>query len=222
MRYPPGRKEQTRRRILDAAAAVFRRLGYQGAGVDAVMQEAGLTAGGFYAHFPSKEALFAETLPHAMGQTRTLVGPDFEELAGLEWVRAVAGRYLSTEHRRRVEKGCPLPALLPEVARASGSSKAAFETMLAQVAANVAAHLPAAEGVSGEDQALAVLSLLVGGMTLARAVADESLADRVLAACRSFAAAGVGGTQPPPRSTRKPKAEERAGSPARRKKGKKS
>src|SRR5688500_18168079 len=120
MRYPPGHKEKTRERILDAAATVFRRLGYQWAGVDAVMKEAGLTAGGFYAHFPSKEALFAQTLPYAMGQTRTLVGPDFDQLAGSEWVRAVAERYLSPAHRRLVDKGCPLPALLPEVARASG------------------------------------------------------------------------------------------------------
>jgi TetR/AcrR family transcriptional repressor of nem operon len=219
MRYPPDQKEKTRQRILDAAAAVFRRLGYRGAGVDAVMREAGLTAGGFYAQFPSKEALFAETLPHAMGQTRTLIGPDFDELAGQEWVRAVAARYLSPAHRRLVDRGCPLPALLPEVARAAEPSKQAFEAVLRQVASNIAAHVPPTAGGSTSDQALALLALLVGGMTLARAVADESLSDRILAACRKFAEAGVGGKQPSPRSRRKRKAEGRAESPARTRKG---
>ena len=75
MRYPPGHKDETRRKILEAAATVFRRQGYHAGGVDQVMREAGLTAGGFYAHFPSKEALFAETLPHAapdVGRSRKL------------------------------------------------------------------------------------------------------------------------------------------------------
>lgn len=218
MRYPPDQKQKTRERILDAAAVVFRRLGYAGAGVDAVMREAGLTAGGFYSYFPSKEALFAETLAHAMGQTRTLVGPDFDELSGLEWLRAVAARYLSPAHRRLVDQGCPLPALLPEVARASGGSRGAFEAVLRQVVSGVEARLPPpAEGSSGE-QALAVLAVLVGGMTLARAVADEALADRILASCRAFVEAGIGAKRQP---TRKPrtKARRQAELPSHRKKG---
>jgi len=125
MRYLPDHKGQTRRRILDAAAAVFRRQGYRGAGVDAVMQEAGLTAGGFYAHFPSKEALFAETLADALRQSRLFGGADFDHLAGPDWVRAVAAFYLSPAHRRLVGQGCPLPPLLAEVARASPEARQA-------------------------------------------------------------------------------------------------
>jgi TetR/AcrR family transcriptional regulator, transcriptional repressor for nem operon len=172
MRYLHGQKQKTRQRIVDAAAVVCRRLGYHAAGVDAVMQEAGLTAGAFYSHFSSKEDLFKEALPHAMNQTRMLVGHDLSE---------VAGRYLSIEHCRRVDTGCPLPALLPEVARCD-SAKASFVAVLRRVAA----HLPA-----DESQALAVLSLLIGGITLARAVPDETLAEKILMACRSFVAHAV-------------------------------
>jgi TetR/AcrR family transcriptional regulator, transcriptional repressor for nem operon len=204
MRYPRDHKEQTRRRILDAAAAVFRKRGYQAAGVDAVMHEAGLTAGGFYAHFASKEALFAQTLPHALRQTRLLNGPDLDHLSGADWLRAVAAIYLSPTHRHMVEQGCPLPPLLPEVARASGEAKQAFEESLLEVAAKVAARLPQNEG-----GALAVLALLVGGMTLARAVADESLSDRILSACRDLAQTAA--EAPPKRQRRKS---------ARKKKGK--
>jgi AcrR family transcriptional regulator len=191
MRYPPDQKQKTRERILAAAAVVFRRLGYQGGGVDAVMREAGLTSGGFYSHFASKEALFAETLPHALKQTRTLTGPDFDHLSGPEWVRAVAERYLSPGHRRLVDQGCPLPALLPEVARASRQSRQAFENVLREVVASVASRLGPAGDRPAIDQALALLSLLVGGMMLARAVADETLADQILAACRAFIDAGL-------------------------------
>lgn len=215
MRYPPGQKQKTRERILDAAATVFRRLGYEGAGVDAVMQEAGLTAGGFYSHFPSKEALFAETLPHVLAQTHTLIGPDFDELNGPEWVRAVAERYLSPAHRRRVDKGCPLPALLSEVARASQESKLAFEAVLRQVVSNAEAYLPNRRSNSTQDQALAFLALLVGGMTLARAVDDEPLADRILAACRGFVEAGIGATTESSPTSNKRQSRRRTSSPRR-------
>jgi TetR/AcrR family transcriptional repressor of nem operon len=200
MRHPRDHKEQTRRRILDAAASVFRKRGYQAAGVDAVMHEAGLTAGAFYAHFDSKEALFAQTLPHALRHTRLFNGPGLDHLSGADWLRAVAAIYLSPAHRRTVEQGCPLPALLPEVARASGEAKQAVEEALLEVAGKIAARLPHREG-GPADGALAVLALLVGGMTLARAVADESLGDRILAACRDLADKAA--EQPVKRSRRK-------------------
>lgn len=179
MRYPPGQKAETRRRILDAAAAVFRRQGYHASGVDQVMREAGLTPGGFYAHFASKEALFAEMLPHALRQTRTLTETDPTAPVGGDWLQQVAARYLSPGHRRLVDAGCPLPALLPEVARATEPSRRAFQELFEEVIAHIAAR-----GDRHRDEATALLAILVGGMTLARAVADEAEGDRILAACR--------------------------------------
>lgn len=183
MRFPKDQKAKTRERILDAAATVFRREGFSGGGVDAVMREAGLTAGAFYAHFPSKDALFAEAIVHALRKSTIYTGPHLDGLAGAEWVAAAVGRYLSAQHRERPESGCPLPPLLSEVARGPAEAKAGFEGELKAAAALIGGHLPG----SG-DRAFAVLALMVGGMVLARGVADQAVSDRILAACRSAVA----------------------------------
>src|SRR5262245_35108003 len=110
MRYSSEHKRRTHARILDAAARVFRQRGYSGAGVDTVMEEAGLTPGGFYAHFASKEALLVETLQHAL---RT-AGEHWAQLVGdqkgMEWVQTFVRRYLSRTHCNAVPEGCPVPA----------------------------------------------------------------------------------------------------------------
>jgi len=103
MRYAAGHREQTRARILRAAGKVFRRQGYHAAGVDKVMEEAGLTAGGFYAHFASKEALLAETLaPAAAG---ALCSEPIEHLTGRAWAEAFVERYLGPAHLIKTEDG---------------------------------------------------------------------------------------------------------------------
>jgi TetR/AcrR family transcriptional regulator, transcriptional repressor for nem operon len=183
MRFPKDHKAKTREKILDAAATVFRRDGFAGAGVDAVMREAGLTAGGFYAHFPSKDALFAEAVVHALRKSTLYTGPHLDGLSGAYWVMAAVGRYLSPQHRDRTESGCPLPPLLSEVARGTPEAKAGFEGELKQAAELIGGHLTGAG-----DDAFAVLALMVGGMVLARGVADPALSDRILAACRGAAA----------------------------------
>ncbi len=125
MRYAAGHREQTRAKILRAAGKVFRRQGYHAAGVDKVMEEAGLTAGGFYAHFASKEALLAEMLaPAASG---ALHDEHIEYLTNRACAEAFVDRYLSHEHVVKTEDGCPLPPLVSEVARAGESVKANFE-----------------------------------------------------------------------------------------------
>src|SRR3954471_10083763 len=98
MRYPAGHKEQTRAKILRAAGKVFRREGYHAAGVDKVMEEAGLTAGGFYAHFGSKEALLAETLARAAAAAGVPLDEDLEGLAGPARLQAFVESYLSRAH----------------------------------------------------------------------------------------------------------------------------
>ena len=89
MRYAPDHKEKTRARILEAAGKVFRRQGYHSAGVDKVMEEAGLTAGGFYAHFDSKQALLAEAVTIAASEATRKIEAGLEELSGCEWTRGL-------------------------------------------------------------------------------------------------------------------------------------
>lgn len=197
MRFPKDQKAKTRTRILEAAAVVFRRQGLSG-GVDAVMREAGLTAGAFYAHFPSKDALFAAAVVHALRGSTLLNGPHLEGLSGAAWVAAVCERYLSPRHREDVGAGCPLPPLLPEVARGPAAAREGFEGEFRAAAGAIAGHLP-----GDGDAAFAVLALMVGGMALARGVADEGLSDRILAACRG-AAAALSGPKPAARKRAAP------------------
>ena len=186
MRYSPEHKQATRRKILDAALTVFRREGFEGAGVDAVMAEAGLTAGGFYAHFKSKEALFAEALVDALKNARLIRGLEDEGTVGPQRIRNIVGKYLSPAHRRFVTRGCPMPPLLGELARQNEAVRRDFQSVLLEVVGSLAPHLAADKSQPREDQGLALLAMLIGGLSLSRAVADEALGNRILAACRAF------------------------------------
>lgn len=180
MRYPTDQKARTRERILSAAAVAFRRHGYAGASVDLIMKEAGLTPGGFYAHFKSKKALFVEAFGRALTAAAGVLPRSTE--TGPEFVRAFSAAYLSGTHRKMVAEGCPMPALLPDLPRAGAPAKQAFERAVANLAGVFATHLPDRE----PDEALAIVSLMIGGLSLSRGVADERLADRVLASCRAL------------------------------------
>jgi TetR/AcrR family transcriptional repressor of nem operon len=218
MRYAADHKPQTRQRILTAAARVFRRQGFQAGSVDDVMAEAGLTAGGFYAHFKSKDALFAAALVETLRQGRVLRGtdnPQDEQLTGSARVRSIAGKYLSTAHRRLVEQGCPMPPLVSELTRQSPATRRAFEAVAREIAAALAEHLPGDKPAERSDQALALLALMIGGLSLSRAVADEALADRILAACRQLVDQSLNSPPPAPRTRQRGKP--RSSSP--RKKG---
>jgi TetR/AcrR family transcriptional regulator, transcriptional repressor for nem operon len=193
MRYTPDHKEKTRARILESAATVFRRQGYHATGVDKVMEEAGLTAGGFYAHFPSKDALLAEALEYYAARPSGRLTGGLEESQGGDRVCAMVDRYLEASHRARPETGCPIPSLAPEVSRAGKAPRQAFERLVGELIAKIAAHLPAGDA---ENRAIAIAALCVGGMTLARAVHDPGLSDRILAACREFAHENIEGRAP--------------------------
>ena len=181
-------RERTHERILAAAGRVFRRRGYAGGGVDAVMGEAGLTHGGFYSHFASKEALFAEVVTSALGRTAELMGNETVDRKGVAWLQAAVRRYLSRPHLRAVEEGCAMPALISELGRAGDMPRQAFEARLLELLAEVEEKAPPGPGLEPADRMLATVSLCVGGVSLARAVKDPVLADRILLACRKLAA----------------------------------
>ncbi|HKH49671.1 MAG TPA: TetR/AcrR family transcriptional regulator [Thermoanaerobaculia bacterium] len=187
MRYGAEHKQRTRRRIVEAGARRFRESGYRAAGVDQVMKDAGLTAGGFYAHFSSKEALLAETLGLSLEEVRSRLLGGLEELEGVEWLQAVVRRYLSRSHRDQPGAGCPLPTLGSEIAREGEGPRLALQSYLQQIVAELAPRTPAAPGLDPEDRVLATAALLAGALMLARAVPDEALSDRILRAARRLA-----------------------------------
>jgi TetR/AcrR family transcriptional repressor of nem operon len=192
MRYAADHKAKTRERILESAAAAFRRQGYHATGVDQVMADAGLTAGGFYAHFSSKDALLAEVLTYYGGTATAMLDDGAGDGGatgggrgeGFACAGAIVERYLTPSHRNEPESGCAIPPLAAEVARAGPEPRQAFEQLIAGLVAKIADTLPHDDA---KDRAIAVAALCVGGMTLARAVHDPGLSDRVLSACRQCA-----------------------------------
>ena len=186
MRYSNHHKAETRKKILDAAARLFRERGYDGVGVDAIMNEVGLTAGGFYAHFPSKQALFAEAVTQALGagkRARAVKGAGADPADSL---RALINGYLSRKHRDMVGEGCPLPVLTPDVARSDAPTRESYEQQFLYYLGEIEALLP--QGATNtHDRSLALMAQCVGGLMLARAVKDEELSARILKACRQAA-----------------------------------
>ena len=186
MRYPPGHKERTHQRIVAEAADALRREGLRGATVEGVMNAAGLSHGGFYAHFESKSDLAAAGLAAAFADTRRELVAGLTDASDEEWLRQVVARYLGRAHRDSGDGGCPLPRLAGEIAGAGAGVREAADAGLAEYARAIASHRPGGDAVGLAD-AYALMALMVGGIALARAVPEPGLSDEILRACRRSA-----------------------------------
>ncbi len=182
MRYPPGHKEETRRRILTEASALFRRQGADATGLPEVMKAAGMTVGGFYRHFDSKSTLFREAIRSSL--QRTLGFLRHNPGRGRQWLQSAAARYLSREHLANVAHGCPLPALTPDIARADPESRQVYADALREIVDELAQRMPEDGDLPPRDRAWAFIATSVGGLMLARGASDPELADEILNACR--------------------------------------
>ena len=177
-----NRREQSHQRILDAAARAVRRQGYAGVGVAEVMKEAGLTHGGFYAHFKSRDALLAAAIEHAAKDSVRILSRRIKVLqeAGASPVRALVEGYLADEHVQACERGCPVAALGSEMARQSDAllevSRQRVRGLVEKVRLTLPPEAPA-------DSAFGLAASLVGALQLARALGEEGRAQ--LAATRA-------------------------------------
>lgn len=177
MRYAEGHKQQTRERILAAAARLFREHGIAAVGLAKVMADAGLTVGTFSTHFASKEALVREALAPAFRLRRADFG---DALAGKDLAHAVRV-YLSPEHRDLPEGCCPAPALAAEIGRHPRSTRQAFAKELAPTIQQLGELLAARRKAPVDAaEASAFFGLLVGTLQLARATADRAASDALL------------------------------------------
>jgi TetR/AcrR family transcriptional regulator, transcriptional repressor for nem operon len=178
MRYSKDRKQETRQRIVEAAGRRFKQDGIDGAGVAAVMSDAGLTNGAFYGHFTSKEDLVANVLADQLSAQRQSLDSQPSDRAGFEaFVRA----YLSPEHRDQSADGCPSAALLDEIARRPVATKQVFTDELMGVIDDIASRLDPTDVELARKDALTVFGLMVGTLQLARALTDRDLSDQLLA-----------------------------------------
>lgn len=183
MKYKPGHKKETRQKIVDAAARLFRERGANSASLPEIMQEAGLTVGGFYRHFESKEDLFAAALEASMRQTLNMMRSKPSQKTGEDWIERAASVYLHPAHRKNVAGGCPLPVLTPELARGGDAPRQGFEQVLGEIVDEIEAKMPEA-GAPARDHAWGFLATLVGGLLLSRGVQDDEMAEEILRACR--------------------------------------
>ena len=181
-RTPNSNKEETHERIVDVAARAIRKYGYAGVGVADVMKEAGLTHGGFYAHFDSREALLVEALERASRDSAEAVTRAAEKRAGkgIGAFRSLVETYLADEFLSSLEIGCPVAALSCEMPRQSQAVREASAVRVQKLIAAVRAMLPEAPRAA----ASVVAGTLVGSLQLARALGDNAEGRAVLSAAR--------------------------------------
>ncbi len=182
MRYPDSRKEETHARIVSSASELLREAGVNGIGVADLMRSVGLTHGGFYAHFDSKEALVSESVSTALGQTIAHLRAAGEAAPKSGARQAIAASYLNARHRDHAEKGCAAAALGSDVARLTPATKGVFEERLEEMLAMLGEYC----GGRGDtrDKAIVMFSTMVGAMVLARAVRSKALSEEILEAAR--------------------------------------
>ena len=188
------RKHETHERILESARTIARREGLRASSVSRVMSGAGLTVGGFYAHFPSKTAMDVEVIRTLLGNLpgRWLSG--LEEFSGLEWVRQAVGRYLNVAHRDYPD-GCPYSAVLSEIAAAPDEVRHEFAVALEARVRAFEAHVPRIPGFTVRERALATMALTIGGLLLSRASRGNPISEGMLVACKRWALPELDGVE---------------------------
>ena len=178
MPWPKAHKKETRERVLDAAAAAFRERGVDDVSVGEIMDRAGLTHGGFYAHFKSKDELVAESLSGTGSNIR-------ERVWDSKTLPALVNMYLSTVHFGDRAHGCAIAALGPELSRGSARVRRTLGSVIQKRLDRLNALITKGSREKRERHAVGTLACMVGGMILARGLGGER-GEEILAECRAF------------------------------------
>ncbi|WP_053371853.1 TetR/AcrR family transcriptional regulator [Paenibacillus sp. FJAT-27812] len=184
MPYPEGHMIKVRGKIIESAAKAFRTNGIRDISVPFIMKGAGLTHGGFYAHFGNKEQLVAEACRFAISDTIALLQKAADQEKQEFKINAIIDYYLSAFHRDRTEMGCILPALSSEISRSSDEVRQVFTQELERMVDFISSTAKI-----DRDTGSVLLSMMVGTLVLARSVNDSKLSDSLLAAGKLHAKA---------------------------------
>lgn len=180
MRVSRAQAEANRERVVEVASGMFRATGFAGTSIADLMQGAGLTHGGFYGNFASKEELELEASRSAFAGTQAAL---HAAIAGADDpLAALVHFYLSPAHRDGIAKGCAVAALAPDAARSGPALRGAFEAAIRNYLTLLAGMVGGADEVARHKRAMATLSTLVGALQLSRTVADPSLSESILVA----------------------------------------
>ncbi|HEY9094842.1 MAG TPA: TetR/AcrR family transcriptional regulator [Hydrogenophaga sp.] len=188
MRYTPEHREETRRRILEAAGRGFRKHGYAGIGVDGLAKEAGVTSGAFYAHFSSKGEAFTHAVTDGIRELATGI-EQFQREHGAKWLDKLIDFYLSTKRTCGLDEACAIQALTPEVMRADAGVRSVYESEILNVIEALARGLQHGSLIERRARSWALLSLLSGAVSTTRALNSPALANQVAKSVRSAALA---------------------------------
>jgi TetR/AcrR family transcriptional regulator, transcriptional repressor for nem operon len=186
MRYPPEHKAQIHQKIVKDASRRVRAEGLTGAAVAAVMRDTGLTHGGFYKHFESKDELLSESVQEAFQDiTDKLVRAAGQSRHGKPW-KAIVNCYLSLEYCDRVERGCPMTALAPELARLDRTVRNQVFTELVKYRDRMIPFMPGRKSADKERAFFVIFSTMIGAVQIARMLPDRRAQQKVLASARTF------------------------------------
>ena len=186
MRYRPEHKVETHQKIVKDASRRVRAEGIAGAAVSAVMRDAGLTHGGFYKHFGSKEELLMESLSEAFQETADRLAHVAEQSQPETAWKAIVKTYLSPELCDHAEYGCPLTALAPELARADKAMKAQIFEELKKYKSRMLPFMPGQRTADKERAFFSIFSTMVGAIEIARMLPEPVMREKVLASARDF------------------------------------
>jgi TetR/AcrR family transcriptional regulator, transcriptional repressor for nem operon len=184
MRYSKEHKQETHARIVRKASVRLREKGAHGIGVADLMKEAGLTHGGFYAHFDSREALLIEAFAYAMDRSMEYWRKTTAETSPEKRLATIVDSYLTAVHRDDPGRGCAVPTLGAEIARESPKTRKAFAAKLEQMIDMIAEQLPDLPPRAARKQAAATLATMMGTLVLSRIAGNGEFSDEILAAGR--------------------------------------
>jgi TetR/AcrR family transcriptional repressor of nem operon len=179
MGYSKAQKEKTHKRVVAIASKRFREKGFAGFGIAELMKEAGLTVGGFYKHFDSRDELVAEALSDAFGTWQRQMESAESSGEPLSFEKLIDD-YVSDVHRKNPGAGCAFSALAPEIARSDRRTRALSSEQVSNDLELIARLLPGKDKRAWRSRAILTFSALVGAMSLARAVSDEVLSQEIL------------------------------------------
>lgn len=182
MRYGKEHKEETHKKVVEAASRRFRKDGIEATGVVDLMADVGLTHGGFYAHFSSKETLVKEAIAAASAKSRARLLREIDKAhaEGRDPLESIVRSYLTALHRDRPDRGCSVAALGSEIARHPRKTREAFTEGLEKTLDIIASTLPASVTTQRKDKAYAIFSTMIGALQLSRAVSDGAVSQSVI------------------------------------------
>jgi TetR/AcrR family transcriptional repressor of nem operon len=186
MRYDPDHKQKTREKVLKAAARAIRTQGPHRVGVAGVMRAAGLTHGGFYAHFESKDDLVAAAIGQMFEQARARFHNEVKDYPPARALGAYIDFYLSPRHRDARSSGCPIPTLAADLPRLDRAARGRFSAGVAALTSSVASRLEELRHAEPEALARSVVAEMVGALSLARAEPDVEKSNAMLADSREL------------------------------------